>query len=274
MKRTQRKRRRRHVNLVLIAGIILGLAGLILSLGGHVLEYGRFDLQRFKLDFYGNAGTELISIAITVVVIDTLYRFRERRQYKAQLIRQLGSGDRSTAMQAVQELKAAEWFRTGAMRDARLYHADLSRGQMHYANLEGADLRAANLRGTELKRAIFCHARLNHADLSYTELVEADFTGATLKGTKLQGSNISLAQIQSAATLEGAIMPDGTLYEVWLNQPITYETRKTVPGRVQRPQAEPTARNEPSFSLPFVWLGIGAAMVLLILRQVWERLCK
>ena len=148
MKRTRRKHRR-HINLLPIVGIILGVAGLILSLGGHWQEYGRFDLQHLKRDFYANAGTELISIAITVVVIDTLYRFRERRQYKAQLIRQLGSGDRSTALQAVPELKVEDWFYDGALHGARLWHADLSLGQMHYANLEGADLRAANLRGTK-----------------------------------------------------------------------------------------------------------------------------
>lgn len=269
MKRTRRKHRR-HINLLPIVGIILGVAGLILSLGGHWQEYGRFDLQHLKRDFYANAGTELISIAITVVVIDTLYRFRERRQYKAQLIRQLGSGDRSTALQAVPELKVEDWFYDGALHGARLWHADLSLGQMHYANLEGADLRAANLRGTELKSANLRQTRLNHADLSYTEVTEADFSEANLKGVRLQGSNISLAQIQSATTLEGATMPDGSSYAAWLRRPVTYEKRRALPASSPT-HAPETIRTSGQNPFLFLWLGLGAALMILI-QQIGEQL--
>jgi hypothetical protein len=39
MKRTRKKRRRRHINLVPIVGVILVRAGLILAFGGHWQQY-------------------------------------------------------------------------------------------------------------------------------------------------------------------------------------------------------------------------------------------
>ncbi|MCA9994494.1 MAG: pentapeptide repeat-containing protein [Anaerolineales bacterium] len=194
MKQTRKKRRRRHINLVPIVGVILGLAGFILAFGGHWQQYGRFDLQQFKLDFYANAGSELIGIAITVVLIDTLYQRREQRQYKAQLIRDLQTRDNGVAHRTMRELREHGWHADGSLRD-------------HFLNY-------ANLESVYLVRTDFTDCRLHRAN----------FTGAWLRGVNLTGANLTGAnfaavhqlkprQLLSAYKLAGSTMPDGQRYD-------------------------------------------------------------
>lgn len=269
-KKKTKRRPRRHINLVLVVGIILGFAGLVLSFGGHFVEYGMLDLDHLITDFYANAGSELISIAITIVVIDTLYQQRQRRQDKARLIREMGSGDRGVALRAVKELRAEKWFTDGTLRGAELWRTDLSLGQLWSANLEDADLRATNLRESELRNANLRNATLNHADLRGTDLLGVDFSGASLKGVQLQGSNISLEQIQSAKTLESAIMPDGSPYEAWKKQPVpvTLTKRKVeldtiLAAKSTNPTAPIPDEKSESPLVPILWFGTGLVTALI-----------
>ncbi|MCB9009934.1 MAG: pentapeptide repeat-containing protein [Ardenticatenaceae bacterium] len=160
------------------------------------------------------------------------------------------------------------------MHNARLWHSDLSTGQMHYANFEGADLRVANLREAELKGANLRNTRLKLADLRGCLLTDADFTGADLEQANLAGSNITLAQIQSAKTLAGAIMPDGTFFEQWHNQPepITLAKRKLELDKFNsewfsKPAVTP--RQGQSMSLLWVGVGLGTA-VMILMQQIWK----
>jgi uncharacterized protein YjbI with pentapeptide repeats len=77
------------------------------------------------------------------------------------------------------------------------------RANLNNANLSGADLSGANLRLADLSDADLPDADLSKADLSYAILFSAD--GIT--NEELQ---------QQAASLEGAIMPDGRKYEDWI----------------------------------------------------------
>lgn len=78
-------------------------------------------------------------------------------------------------------------------RRHRLAHADLS-----YLNLQGIDLRGANLR----------HANLHHTDLRHARLAGADLSGADLSLADLHDG-----QLDGVHSLEGATLPDGSLYE-------------------------------------------------------------
>ena len=268
--------RRRQFNFLPLVGLILGIAGIILSFGGHWQQYNSFNWQGFKNDFYANAGTELISVSITIILIDTLNEYRQKRLLKDQLTRQLGSGDRSTSLQAVQELKAEGWFFDGSLQGARLFHSDWSQGQLHYANLEGADIRAANLREAELKGASLRNCRLQHSDLRGCYLKDADLTGANLKGVNLRGSDITLAQIQSALTLEGAIMPDGSYFEDWRNQPlpVTLPKREITTHFLTKWEEEPDLAqpNDHKILSSFLWASVG--IVTAVFGQVLWRLTR
>src|SRR5215207_7762830 len=78
-----------------IGVILLGLA-LISGIAGYTSQHpGPFDLNKLFADFYANITSELVGIAITVLIIDSLNRRREEivetRREREQLTRQLGS---------------------------------------------------------------------------------------------------------------------------------------------------------------------------------------
>jgi|SRR5579859_1620052 len=87
-----------------------------------------------------------------------------------------------------------------ALSGANLKKADLSG-----ANLGGADLSRANLDGADLSQAY-----LSQANLSGASLIEADLHRADLYGANLKGANVTQEKLNTAKSLEGATMPDGS----------------------------------------------------------------
>ncbi len=124
--------------------------------------------------FYANASTECISIALTVLIIDTLNERRQLSQLKAQLQREMCSADNSFARRAVSELAVRGWLYDGSLRGAHLVGAnlagvnlagaDLARTNLWGANLTGANLVGANLEAARLDEAIYDQATIWPAD--------------------------------------------------------------------------------------------------------------
>jgi uncharacterized protein YjbI with pentapeptide repeats len=96
------------------------------------------------------------------------------------------------------------------MSYVNLYDADLSDVNLYLANLTEADLSVSDLHGANLRKA----------DLKDTILKGADLSGANLKGAYKESksgskqliTNAELAQ-EKIRTLEGATMPDGSVYD-------------------------------------------------------------
>jgi uncharacterized protein YjbI with pentapeptide repeats len=86
--------------------------------------------------------------------------------------------------------------------------ADLSRSLLSGMTLSRADLSGADLSGATVSRA-----NLSGADLSW-----ADLSGVNLSGALLDdATGVSNEELhQQAASLEGATMPNGQMYEEWL----------------------------------------------------------
>ncbi|MEH2096593.1 pentapeptide repeat-containing protein [Nostoc sp.] len=119
---------------------------------------------------------------------------------------------------------------------ANLMESDLSNANLSYANLDNANLSQTKLSGANLSHAKFGFARLNqanlnsanlrsanlvcadlsHANLSGADLRDASLSGANLEGAYLTGANLKNAKVSdyelSNAFLEGAIMPNGSLF--------------------------------------------------------------
>lgn len=135
-------------------------------------------------DFYANITAELASIAITVLVIDTLNERRIVALEKQKLIFQMGSRVNSISREAIRELRQRGWLQDGSLHGASLA----------WSNLKHANIRMADLRNV-------------------------DFTGAVLEGAHLQESNLDGAiglgpkQFVQLRYLEGATLPDGTRYD-------------------------------------------------------------
>lgn len=221
-------------------GFVLALTGLAIVLWGHITQYGGLNPRLLFDELYANLGSEMASIALTILIIDRLNQRREQRQHKRRLIREMGSRDSSTALRAVDELRASGWLTDGSLvhadlkyanlEDAILDGADLRSAYLTFANLRRADLRSARLEQAILRQADLQEALLLNADLRHTKLLDANLQHAKLQGAQLAGASLVNAQLKGArgltddrlaecARLQNAVMPNGTRYDGRYNLP-------------------------------------------------------
>jgi uncharacterized protein YjbI with pentapeptide repeats len=92
-----------------------------------------------------------------------------------------------------------------ALTGANLQGANFQ-GGVQQAQLQGASLVGANLQGANLQGAILIRANLQRANLQRANLLQAN----------LQEAQVTDEQLVTAVTLQGATMPDGQKYKVWL----------------------------------------------------------
>lgn len=131
-----------------------------------------------------------------------------------------------------------------ALNGADLRGAKLRGAFLHRANLQGAHLQSADLAGAQLANANlmadFSGAVLIIADLGETlmggailegsDLRTADLRGADTRGMSCKNANLTETivtdrQLQVAASLEGATMPDGRQFRGWDGE--SYEGKET-----------------------------------------------
>lgn len=182
----------KHAEPVRQLGVVLLIVAGVIALIGAVDQHPGLDPFTFVRqvfdDFYTNIGTELASIAITVLIIDRLHHHHDDETQRAALILQMGSPDHSFAIEAVRILAAHGWLKNGTLTHAQLGHA----------NLEGVNLQDVSLIGTRLALANLQHAKLTRANLSQAVLKGADLKAACLRGTNLCGANLTDANLVDA----------------------------------------------------------------------------
>lgn len=168
----------------------------------------------FGADYATNVYTEALSVIATIAVLDRLNDWREMRRRKATLIREAGSRDNSTALNAVDWLRAEGWLcrddgetllcaqklSRANLKDAFLYEADLAGCNFYKANLRNADLSHAALRG----------AYFHRADLANASMYGTDLRGAALWQANLRG----VRHLDKAIFDEKTVLPDSlALYD-------------------------------------------------------------
>jgi hypothetical protein len=182
--------------------IIFGAAALLGTVTGYLVEKGVWTfvepIQTLIQAFYANFSTELLSIVVTIVVIDTIIERRAVAQQKADLILQMSSPDNAFAVEAARILKARGW---GFEGDATLHGAQLRWASLQGVNIEGVSLQQANLWEVNLDRAFLVRANLQGADLRVVNLQGALMMGVNLRGALLDEAN-----------LQGARLDDITVY--------------------------------------------------------------
>jgi uncharacterized protein YjbI with pentapeptide repeats len=117
--------------------------------------------------------------------------------------------------------------------NAHLEQANLEKAHLEGANLQGAHMQRSILREAHLKKAILPHVHLEKAGLYKAHLEGAQLQGAHLQGAvlreaHLEGTRLRLAdlsgadltgaevtekQLDTARSLEGATMPDGSVHD-------------------------------------------------------------
>ena len=159
-------------------------------------------------------------------------------------------GDLQEANLSQADLRGAD-LREANLAGANLSDANLNEADLDGANLASADLRGINLRNTLFRNVYLSGANLSGSDLSgldltalnlnsatlietnlsganlqQTQLIGANLAGANLAGANLEGANLTHANLANAnltganfgegetqAQLDGAILPDGSIYE-------------------------------------------------------------
>lgn len=219
---------------------LLGIA-LLIGIVGYFNQHGCLYLGKcadnFLQDFYANLSAELASIAITVLIIDEVYRQRETESNREDLILQMGSQNNAFAREAARKLQVRKWHKGSWLQGAALSRADLSKVDLSEFNLCQADLRGAllceaelesvNLHGANLEGANLSKADLHKANLHGADLSEADLQDANFHTADLGGANLCLANLVRAvlvgtklreADLEEADLRGADLYNADLYQ--------------------------------------------------------
>ena len=151
------------------------------------------------LSHSGDLAVELVGIAVTVLLIDSLNEYRAEQREKRALILQMGSPDNSLAVEAARRLRARGWLYDGSLGGANLVRANLEEAELWGANLQRARLVRANLQEANLGEA-----DLQEADLTRANLQEAKLWGANLQEADLRWADLSTAQHLETAKLDGA----------------------------------------------------------------------
>lgn len=210
----------------------IGFLLMILAFGsatfGYMRVHGTFDVLTMLADFYANISAELGSIAITVLIIDTVNRRYEAKQrirdLQDDLIRQAGSSINATAVTAVDTIRRRGWLygegvqgHTAAiLKDADLSSADLQGADLSHADLRGANLEDVNLNRATLRLAMLQSAHLRFASFQNADLWRARLSGADLRHVKFNDADLSFADLNDTLLERGVmynektILPDGS----------------------------------------------------------------
>ena len=198
---------------VLLLLVLLALMTSLLSAVDNVKEFGLNDPE-WRSGWLQNFSTEMFGAIATFAVFELLVG---RRREKQTLIRQLGSKDNATAINAAEELRAAGWLTDGSLKGANLQMANMEEAYLPSANLAGVNLRSANLAGADLSSANLQGAFLRLANLAEANLIHANLRGAYLGDANLQGAkfagilfgNYYCVTIDATTTL-----PDGNKFDL------------------------------------------------------------
>jgi hypothetical protein len=108
------------------------------------------------------------------------------------------------------------YLRKANIRRINLHKAELRDTDFFDSSLHGANLSEANLFVASFRKARLYGANLRGANLLWTnfaeaDLTEADLTEAGLNGADFRGAKVTPEQLGKAKSLEGTIMPDGSM---------------------------------------------------------------
>jgi hypothetical protein len=99
------------------------------------------------------------------------------------------------------------------MEDTKLHGANLRGAYMRRATMSSAELADTDLSGSHLSEADLRFADLSGAILSDADLSDANLEYANLSGANLSGAIVTEEQLDTAASLKDATMPDGSKHD-------------------------------------------------------------
>jgi uncharacterized protein YjbI with pentapeptide repeats len=166
-----------------------------------IANFDVLGVVRVVNDFADNIITDIISVAVTIVVLQRWNQRQSTIQRQEDLILQLGSEEGAFVREAVRHLRRYGWLIDGTLDQGYFRSANLAAALLKHASLQDSDLGRANL-----KNADIAFANLQEADLSF-----ADLEGAELSSCKLQGANLSYANLRHSLGIDTATFDTNTI---------------------------------------------------------------
>ncbi len=205
-----------HATSAQRAAVAFMIIGYLITLVGFRTTSEALDLVTFMREIYANLGIELISIGLTVLVIERLTRREVERERITELMIQMRSRSDVLALQAVELLRLR-----GALRDGSLSQANLVGGNLAGADLSQASLIGARMANMNLEGANLFQAQLTNTDLSNANLRHVNFVNADLESADFYDSDLTYAvfrspfkgvwgQLIEATFNSETVLPDGT----------------------------------------------------------------
>lgn len=163
-----------RIGLVTLTSFFLLVGALFIS-DGFESESGE-TIHNLMLNF----AFTLLGVALTVLVIDRLNEKRSKAERKDTLIRDLGVGDKSVSLRALNEL--ANVF---ALTDGSLSKKDFTKSEFFEIDLAGfvAD------------NALFIGSKFIKCDLANSSLIEASLNDAFFEKCGMDQSNLEKASM-------------------------------------------------------------------------------
>lgn len=203
--------------------IILVIVGIII--GGFIFgaEHPFFTSNDNFLGYSTNVFTELLSVGITILVLDRLNERRQTFREKERLRVLARSRANQVALNAIEEMRFNGWLEgdesllqnaylaRANLQTVNLANANLQVARLYRANLRGAYLFRTSLEGANLESSDLAEADLRRANLSYTKLSSVNFQDAIMGSANLQGATVSRANLQGAR-LRRAVLSETNLY--------------------------------------------------------------
>lgn len=195
---------------VTIALAMIAISIVILLLGfTHLHSQSSDKLTNLVQDLYANGGAELLSIAITVLIIDTLNKKRSEDERKRELILQMGSPSNDFAIEAVRLLDHHNWVKDGSLRKQFFTYANLENVILLAADFSHSTIIESTFKNAELEDTTFHGCRFEYCNFENIEFAHINMSDSELIGCFFRNANMSNIH---PLNWKNTILPDGTIW--------------------------------------------------------------
>lgn len=181
--------------------------GIVILAIGFLLGATWFEGDDNGLSYVTNLYTELISIGVTVVILDRLNQWRDDRRLKHNLLEDLKSASVAPAVNSLDRLRRENWLDENGLVGKDLQRANWEGAYIGGLNFENAYMRNINLKsvtsrdGKKNQPVNFKNANLQEALLQNAILNGANLSGAILNSANLSGAKLNNANLTNAFSI-------------------------------------------------------------------------
>jgi Pentapeptide repeats (8 copies) len=184
----------------------------VLALGGYLFNY---TTGRTEREIASNRQQEEALQVYIDSLSELLLHEKLRQSAEDDEVRKIARVRTLTVLPRLDRRRKAsvvQFLHESGLIDKRKRIVNLTGADLGEADLRGANLTSADLDRADLFVANLHEANLNGAWLVAANLSKADLRGANLSEADLRGAIVTTEQLDQAASLKGATIPDGSVH--------------------------------------------------------------